>query len=344
MQGLSDEALLRALVALACILLAGRGMAELARRVGQPEVLGELVGGVVLGPSALGALFPGVYHAIFLDPLVGHGLSLLSWIGAILVLFIAGVEVDLRILRQNARPGSLAAAGAIITSIIAGTVCGRLFLGVVPPGGIFLGLVLSVTAVSVAAKILIEREALRRSYAQVILAAGVASEVVVWLLISVVVAFKAGDGAIGIVRSSSIVVAFFALMLTVGRRFTFWAMRRVADATQIVNAELSLVLLLALAAAALTEWLGFHALLGAFVFGVLLSPAPRATPALRERIQTLTLSFFAPIFFVLAGMRVNIFQLGSPAALIEIVLLLLAATIIKVGVGALGARLGGLRA
>ncbi len=343
MQGLSEEALLLTLVAVAVILIVGRGAAEVARRLGQPEVLGELLGGVLLGPSALGALLPGIYRTVFLNHTVSQGLSLLSWLGAILLLLIAGLEVDLPILRQNARPGMLAAAGAIIPSIAAGTIFARLFLNVVPPGGFFLGLVLSVTAVSVAAKLLIERDALRRSYAQVILAAGVASEVAVWLLISVVAAFKAGEGALGIVQSVIIVVAFFGLMMTLGRRFTYWAMRRTADLSQIVNGELSLVLVLTLVAAAITQWLGLHALLGAFVFGVLLSQAPRATEELRTRVQTLTISLFAPIFFVLAGMRVNIFQLGSPSAIGLIFLLLLAATVIKVGLGTLGARLGGLR-
>src|SRR5579875_2245586 len=125
MQGLSDEALLLTLVAVAVILLIGRGTAEVARRLGQPEVLGELIGGVILGPSALGAIFPGLYRAVFLNHTVGQGLSLLSWLGAILLLMIAGLEVDLRILRQNARPGSLAAVGAIIPSILAGFLFAR---------------------------------------------------------------------------------------------------------------------------------------------------------------------------------------------------------------------------
>jgi Kef-type K+ transport system membrane component KefB len=343
MQGLSEEALLLTLVAIAVILIIGRGTAEVARRLGQPEVLGELLGGVLLGPSVLGTLFPGPYHTLFLNGTVSQGLSLLSWLGAILLLFIAGWEVDLPILRQNAHSGMLAAAGAIIPSIAAGTIFARVFLKVMPPGGLFLGLVLSVTAVSVAAKLLIERDALRRSYAQVILAGGMVSEVVVWLLISVVAAFKAGEGVLGVVQSFVIVAAFFGLMMTLGRRFTFWAMRRTADLTQIANGELSLVLVLMLVAAAITEWLGLHALLGAFVFGVLLSQAPRATTELRTRVQTLTISLFAPIFFVLAGMRVNVFQLGSPAAIGLIFVLLLAATAIKVGMGTLGARLGGLR-
>lgn len=347
MQGLTESQLLFALVGIAAILVVGRGTAEVARRAGQPEVLGELLGGVILGPSLLGALFPGAYRALYLTPVVSTGLSLLSWVGAILLLLVAGMEVDLKILRTHARPGALAAAFAIIPSIVAGTVFAVLVLGKAPGQGIFLGLVLSVTAVSVAAKLLIERDALRRDYAQVIIAAGVASEVLVWLLIAVVSRLRTGTAVVSGLEATVFAVAFFVLMMTLGRRFTNWAMRRTADLGFIVNGELSLVIVLTFLSAAITQALNLHALLGAFVFGVLLSQAPRATVQLRERIQTLVVGFFAPIFFVLAGMRVNVFQLGGAGgiglALVAISLLFVVATAVKVGMATLGARLGGLR-
>ncbi len=342
MQSLSENQLLLALVAVATILLVGRGAAEVARRLRQPEVLGELLGGFLLGPSVFGALVPAAYRTLFLDRAVGDGLSLLSWIGAILLLLVAGLEVDLHILRAEARPGALAAAGAIVPSIVVGAFFARMALHASFTGGLFLGLVLSVTAVSVVAKILIERDALRRGYAQVALAAGVASEVLVWLLIAVVSALHGGSPILAGLRSAGLALLFFLAMMTLGKRFTFWAMRRMADLTHIVRGELSLVVLLAFLAAALTQGLGLHALLGAFVFGVLLSQAPRATLPLKERVQTLTVSLFAPIFFVLAGMRVDIFALGSASAIGALLLLFVVASLVKGGLGALGARLGGL--
>lgn len=340
---LGEHNLLVVLLAIGVVLVAGRGAAEIARRLRQPEVLGELLGGVLLGPSALGALFPDIYRALFLDQQVAISLSLLSWIGAILLLLIAGIEVDLGVLRVNARPGLFAAAFAIVPSIVAGILFGRLILGLPAPNGVFLGLVLSVTAVSVAAKILIERESLRRAYAQVILAAGIVSEVLVWLLISIVSALRSGSPVASGIRATIVVVLFFALMMTVGRSFTFWAMRRTSDLTSIVNGELTLVLVLTFLSAAVTQALGLHPLLGAFVFGVLLGRAPRATQQLKERVQTLTVGFFAPIFFVLAGMRVDILELGGPSVILAIVLLFVVATVVKVGFSALGAKLGTLR-
>ena len=332
--------MLFALLALIVILLAGRGSAQVARRFKQAEVLGELLGGFLIGPSVFGALFPSAFHALFQQAAVGAALSMLSWIGAILMLLIAGLEVDLQIVRQLAKPGGYTAAGAILTSLLAGTLFSSQVMGRPIFNSFFLGIVLSVTGVSVIAKILIERDSLRRGYAQVILAAGITSEVLVWPLISLVSSLHKRNGAAAGALAVLFLVLFFLVMFTLGRRFTFWAMRRVADLTSLVSGQLSLVIVLAFAAAAITEGLGLHALLGAFTFGVLLSQAPRTTTLLKENIQVLAVGFFAPVFFVLAGMRVDIFRLSSAASIGVLLLLFVVATLVKVTGGALSARIG----
>lgn len=343
MKGLSEHQLLLSILAIALMLVIGRGSAEIARRFRQAEVLGELLGGFLIGPSVLGAFFPGAYHSLFLEPDVGLALSLVSWIGAILILLIAGLEVDLKIVRQLAKPGGLTAIFAIVTSVIVGTLFSTFALGSSGLTAFFFGVVLSVTGVSVIAKILIERESLRRGYAQVILAAGVASEVAVWPVISVVASFRDGNPWMVGARSAAFVLLFFLFLMTLGRRFTYWAMRRTADLTQVLSGQLSLVLVLAFLSAAITLGLGLHPLLGAFVFGVVLSQAPRTTAALKESVQALAVGFFAPVFFVLAGMRVDIFRLRSSSAIGLVMLLLVVASVCKSGMAAIGARFGGMR-
>ncbi len=341
MNTFTEHELLGAFLAIAAVLLVTRGMAELSRRLRQPEVLGELLGGFLIGPSVFGALFRGPYATLFLNTKVSLSLTLLSWVGAILLLMIAGMEADLAILRQKAAPGLLAAAGALGASIGVGLFLGTRLFGRESTSAFFLGLVLSVTAVSVVAKLLIEREALRRDYAQVLLAAGIAGEILVWPLISIVssVQHKANPFTAGL-RATGLAILFFAFMFTLGRRFTYWAMRRVADVTAIPNGELSLVLILLCVSAATTTLLGLHPLLGAFVFGVLLGKAPRATVALKERIQALTIALFAPIFFGLAGMRVNLFNLRGASSIKGILILLVVAGLAKALFGFLGALLG----
>src|ERR671932_992774 len=289
MRGLSEQQLLLGLVDLALIVAFSRVAGVLARRLRQAEVLGQLFAGFVLGPSVLGVVLPTVYHTLFLNGAVSLVLSAFSWVGAILLLLLAGTEVDLRILRAEIRPGTLAAAGAIVPSLAAGTIFSWLALHRGAPYGFFLGIVLSVTAVSVAAKLLMEGDAMRRRYAQVIMAAGVASEVLVWVLVSVVAAVHSSSPVLAALRSAVYAVAFFLIMMTVGRRLTFWAMRRVADTPGLIQGQRWLSLVLALLAAALTQFLGLHVLLGAFVVGVLLSQTPRTDQPFVAGVQALTM-------------------------------------------------------
>jgi len=342
MHALSENQLLLVLVALGVILLCGRAAGELARRVHQPEVLGQLVAGFVLGPSVLGALAPVIYRTIFSEPPVGNGLSLFSWTGAILLLLLAGMEVDPAILRIQLKTGALTALGSIGASLVAGTLFAWLVLGQPPQSGIFLGIVLSVTAVTVTSTILLERGVMRRSYAQVMLVAGVSSEVLVWVFVSVISSAQGSSPLLAAAESVVSALGVFLFMLTFGRRFTFWAMRRVTDATHITRGPISFVLVLTFLAGALTHAMHLHPLLGAFIVGVLLRGAPRVSPPLAQSVQTMTLGLFGPVFFVLAGMRVDLTQLGGPSAIITIILLLIVASLVKIGFGGLGARLGGL--
>jgi Kef-type K+ transport system membrane component KefB/nucleotide-binding universal stress UspA family protein len=346
MQGLSEHQLLLMLLAIAVLLGAARGAGEAARRLHQPEVLGELFAGFVLGPSLLGTLAPWLYQSLFLSNAVGLGLSVCSWIGAVLLLLLAGFEVDLASFARQAKPGILASTGAIVPSLAVGLLFTALIGDQQGSSGFFFGIVLSVTAVSVVSKILIERAATRRDYAQILMACGITSEVLCWVLVSVVIAVIPAVGSLplplAIARSVLVTTGFFMLMLTFGRRLIFWSMRRVADATGIAWGRFSLVVVITFLAAALTQELGLHALLGAFVVGVLLRQAPRANEPLLRSVQTVTMALFAPLFFAEAGMRVDLSQLGGPGALTLVGLLLVISAGTKILFSTLGARLGGL--
>jgi Kef-type K+ transport system membrane component KefB/nucleotide-binding universal stress UspA family protein len=338
---LDEHQLIGFLVALAVVIVLARLLGELARRMGQPEVLGQLVAGVLLGPSVLGMLAPQVRSALFIDP--GLALSGVSWLGALLVLMVAGLEVDLGVLRAHLWPGLLAAGFAIVPSLVAGWVFAWLVFESSPGAAAFLGIVLSVTAISVVAALLIERGQTRREFAQVLLAGGITTELCGWVFVAVAAAAQHGSPLLAAGRALALAVGFFVAAVVLGRRLINRAMRMVADTAVSTAAPLSLVIVLTLGFAAVTEALGLHALLGAFVFGVLLFRAPRATPVLRERIRVVTFTVFAPVFFALAGAQVDLRQLINIRALTSVALLLAVATIVKTTLAAVGARLGGFR-
>lgn len=339
MQSIPEADLLLTLLALALMVALGRLAGDLARRLGQPEVLGQLFAGVLLGPSVFGLILPDPYRLVAHNSLVGATLSTFSWIGAILLLTLAGAEINTAALGRQLKPSLLAATGAIVPSLIAGALFARLVLGV---SGIFLGIVLAVTATGELTSILLERGELERRYAQVMLTAGMISEVVVWPLVSVASSAGRQPAWLALAIAAVTVLGFFLVALTVGRRFLHWNMRRVADLVPLRDGRLSLILTFTLFAAAVTQLLGLHVLLGAFVFGLLLRNAPRFDLLLRERIESVTVAFFGPIFFVFAGAEINLSQLRSLSALTAIVLLLVIATVVKVGFAGLGAWLGGL--
>ncbi len=343
MQGLTEHQLILTLVTLAVLLVVARAMGAVARRLNQPEVIGELVAGFLLGPSVLGRAWPAAEASLFREPAVVLALSAFSWVGAILLLLVAGFKVDLGMLKSELRAGSFAAVGAVVPSIAAGFVFGRLGLRLDPLAALLLGIVLSVTAVSVVARIFIEREQLRRRFAQVALAAGIASELLVWVLVAVASAARASSPLRAAVVTVLYAAAFFVLVATVGRRLVFRWMRLVTDEARIAHGPMSLVLALVLLAGAATAALGLHPLLGAFVLGVLLGQAPRARKPLMQGIHALTSSLFAPVFFALAGSRVDIGQLQTPGSWGAVAALLVVATLVKTALAGAGARLGAMR-
>lgn len=327
---------------LALLLLVGRAAGEVARRAGQPEVLGALAAGVLLGPSVLGAVWPSLQHALHTGEQNGTALAGVSNLAAVLLLLIAGLEVDLRLLRRELRPGLWVAAMAIVPSVLAGVLFGP-WLGVGDQrAALYLGVVLSVTAVSVVSVLLIEAGENRRRYAQVILAGGVATEVACWVLVSAA-ASKSGSPLLSGARSLLLAAAVFVSAYAVGARVVPAVMRFAADRSRIADAPVTAVVVLTLAAGTGTAALGLHPLLGAFIVGILLSRSPRTNTALLTRIQSLTLGVFAPIFFVLAGSRVDLSQIINRTAALQMLALLAVATLVKVLPVALGARLGGLR-
>lgn len=348
---LTSADLLRFLVEFLLLLLFARGLGELARRLNQPQVIGELLAGVVLGPSLFGGLLPGLFALVFpargVQPLL---LQLLAQFGVILLLLQSGIEVDLDLVRRQAKPALLVALGGVLVPFL----CGYGLATVLPAALVahaqarpvfvlFVATAMSISAIPVIVKILLDMDLMRRDVGQLTLAAGVINDATGWFLLALV-AGAATARALplsGLALSIFGTLAFAAFCFTVGYRLIRALVHWVDDHFGGESATLSCVLVVGLAGAAVTQALHIEAFLGAFLIGVQLSRIPRVTRAARRQLEAMTLGVFAPVFFAVAGLKVNLPQLLTPSLLAVLAAVIAVACVGKFAGTYFGARLAG---
>lgn len=343
-----------ALVAqVAVLLVAARGFGELAQRLGQPPVVGELLAGIILGPSLLSGIFPEVGAWIIPQTEVqGYLLELVAMMGIMFLLIITGLETDLALIAQHARTALGVSWGGITTSFSSGFLLGLWLpdsLLVDPERRIVLALfvatAMSISAIPVIAKVLIDMDLIRRDIGQTILAAGMNDDTVGWILLGVVASLVGAGGVstLGVARTVASVLAFLLVSFTVGR----WLVKKALDLVQdeLVSRDrlLTLVVVLAFAWGAVTQALGLEPVLGAFVMGVLFGQMRRFPEDVHDRLESIALGIFAPIFFAVAGLKVNVAGLLQPVPAAIALLVILFATVGKVAGTYAGARLVGRR-
>ena len=349
MPHLSEAQIFRFLVELTLLLLVSRTMGDLMKRLGQAPVIGELLAGVIVGPSVLGSLAPGAFSALFGgDPMSLHLLEAFAWTGAILLLLYIGLETDLDSLRGQGR----AAASVSVCGMVIPFICG-IVLGLSLPAqylaapdqrfifALFIGVAIAISAVPVIAKILIELGLMRRELGMLILAAGLIDDTTGWLLLSLVAGLASGRAvsaaSFGLVLAEA--GAFIAFCYFAGVRIAAWLVRWVDDRGAAEHGKFSAMILVAFACAIVTQAIGLHAVFGAFVAGLMLSRAPRVRARDRAEIEAVTMGLMAPVFFAYSGLQANLTALESPFVPLIVLGVACAA---KIGGAFAGGRLGGL--
>ena len=349
MSHLSEAQILRFLVQLTLLLLVSRTLGDLMKRLGQAPVIGELLAGVVVGPSVLGNLAPGVFAALLGgDPMSRHLLEAFAWTGAILLLLYIGLETDLDLLRGQGRPAACVSVCGMVIPFGAGLV-----LGVMLPAqylaapnqrlifALFMGVAIAISAVPVIAKILIELGLMRRELGMLILAAGLIDDTTGWLLLSLVAGLASGralsPASVGLLLAEA--AAFIAFCYFIGVRLVIWLMRWVDDRGAAEHGKFSAMVLVAFVCAIVTQAIGLHAVFGAFVAGLMMSRAPRVRTRDRAEIEAVTMGLMAPVFFAYSGLQANLSALGSPY--VPLIVLGVACTA-KISGALLGGKLGGL--
>ncbi|MEH1966712.1 cation:proton antiporter domain-containing protein [Nostoc sp.] len=349
---LGHHELLLVLVQLSLLLLVARGLGELMRRINLPPVVGELLAGVLLGPSLFGLLLPDLQAHIFpKSQEQSNLLSVISWLGVLFLLIVTGLETDLKLILRKGKTALLISLGGIIIPFITGFGLGWLlpdsFLADPEKRlvfSLFIATAMSISAVPVIAKVLMDLNLIRRDIGQVTLAAGMTDDTIGWILLSVVSGLaSSGKFDFGtIFHSVSAAVLFLAIAFTIGRTIVDQILRWVDDYVGGIAASMSVVLILSLSAAALTHALGLEAALGAFVLGILAGQSRRFSNEAGHMLEVFTASFLAPIFFASAGLKVNLLALLVPQTLIFGLIVLVVACVGKFTGAYLGSRVGGL--
>ncbi|MFZ2157416.1 MAG: cation:proton antiporter [Bradyrhizobium sp.] len=340
------------IVQIMLLLTVGRGLGEIMQRIGQPSVIGELLAGLLLGPSLFGWLWPAAQSAIF--PPAPEQKALLEGIaqmGVLLLLLLTGMETDLKLVRKVGRAAIAISIAGIVVPFVCGFALGQFLPESLLPhpearlvASLFMGTALSISSVKIVAVVVREMNFMRRDVGQIIVATAVIDDTIGWIIIAVIFSL-ASRGSLDIIAVAQAVIGtmvFLAISFTIGRRLVFQLIRWANDNLVSSAAVITVILLLMSGMALITHLIGVHTVLGAFVAGVLVGESPILTRQIDERLRGLISSLFMPVFFGLAGLSADLTVLKDPNLLLLTAALILIASIGKFGGAFVGGALGGL--
>ncbi len=342
-----QDPLARLFTQLILIVIVARLCGALARKLGQPAVIGEMFAGIFLGPSLLGWVWPDAFGFFFPQPSLGT-LRMLSQIGICLFMFVVGMELDLHHLKHEAHTVVLVSKVSILFPYLLGVAASLwLFPAFGVPGvkflpfALFIGISMSITAFPVLARILEERGLTKTALGTTAIACAAANDVIAWCVLALVVAIAKAGNLASTFLSMVLVVLFVAVMLMwVRPRLARWVVRSGgADATG--KGLMAGIIVLLFASALFTDVIGIHALFGAFLAGVIMPQHGKIREVLKERLEYFSSVFLLPLFFVFTGLRTQVGLLNEPSGWITCVALIALATIGKLGGTMITARLTG---
>jgi Kef-type K+ transport system membrane component KefB len=329
--------LLQLVLVLAILIGAAKVFGALSARLGQPAVLGELLAGLLLGPSVVNLLNLPVFTSGHLETTVIE----IAELGVLFLMFIAGLEIDLDELRRAGTIATVAGVMGVIVPLLLGF--GAALAFAFPPGqALFIGVLLTATSVSISAQTLLELGKLRTRVGAALLGAAVIDDVLVIILLSVVVAALtgAGSGVLGLLFTIGRMALFLLAATLLGARLVPWLadrVERVRISQPLLSAAVVTMLLLAWGAEALG---GVAAITGAFLAGILFART-RHGHEISERLNGLAYAFLVPVFFTSIGLRTDVTLLSGNLVWLTLVICVVAVVSKIIGCG-LGARLAGM--
>jgi Kef-type K+ transport system membrane component KefB len=341
--GGSSDVVLHVLLALAAVIVLGRLLGAAVQRIGQPPVIGEVLAGIVLGPSLLGQVSPAA-AAYVLPPSVAPYLSIVAQLGIILYMFLVGLELNGELLRRRAQTTVATSHASIVAPFVLGSALAlylypRVSTSDVPftSFALFMGVAMSITAFPVLARILTDRGMSKTELGAIALTCAAADDVTAWCLLALVVGVAQARVQDALVVSG-LALSFIAIMFFCVRPMVLRLLVRRDGQSGGAATAFAGLLVSALAA----EWIGIHAVFGAFLFGAVIPHDSRIARQLTERLQDLVTVLFLPAFFAFTGMRTEIGLLTGAGAWRMCGLIIIVATAGKFGGTVAAARLTGM--
>jgi Kef-type K+ transport system membrane component KefB len=329
--------LVTALLAVAVVITVAQLLGQLAERLGQPRVLGDIVGGILLGPSLLGSLAPQLSGWLF-SPAVRTQLSLLGQLGLVLFMFLVGLELNPRLLQGRIPLASRITAVGVVLPLLLGLALANRFEAWQPDllpgdhsvaGALFMGTAMAITAFPVLARILAERNLMGQSVGALAITAAALDDVVGWTLLAAVVAFsRSGSplGALPTLFGTALYATVLLLATAPLRRWMERCHRRGEAPGELLQ---SIVFSGALLSGVVTELIGVHVIFGAFLWGLAMPRSEALHRWLALRLETVVLRLLLPLFFAISGLSTRIGSLNTPRLWLAAALVLLVAVVGK---------------
>src|SRR5436305_3164330 len=317
------------------LIVAGRLLGEVMLRLGQPAVMGQLIAVILLGPSVLGALWPEAQQFLFPKSLEQKAmLDGIAQFGILLLLLLAGMETELSLVRGVRRAAFSASLSGIVLPFACGMLLGHFLPDSLLPDpdkrlitSLFLGTALAISSVKIVATVVRDMGFLRRNVGQVILASAIVDDTIGWIIIAITFGLAGQENFswLSVFGNVAGTLLFLAFSFTLGRRLVFKIIQLSNDYFRGEGAVIAAILVVMGLFALITQLIGVHRVLGAFVAGILVGESPILTEEIDRQLRGIVAALFMPVFFGLAGLSADLTVLkDSQLALLTLGLIAIA--------------------
>lgn len=345
--GHDADVMLHILVALAVIIAVARAGGMLFRFLGQPAVVGEIVSGIMLGPSLLGRVWPAAF-AYILPPTVAPFLDVLAQLGIILYMFLVGLELDQGMVAKRGETAVAISHASIVTPFLLGSLLALVLYPQVAAAGIpftgfslFIGVSMSVTAFPVLSRILTDLGINKTPLGITALTCAAVDDVTAWCLLAVVVGVVEAHGT-GSLITAAMAIAYIAFMIVLVRPTVARLTVHQENAGRLTQGMMAIVFVLLMLSALATDLIGIHAMFGAFALGAIIPSDSKLAHDMTDRLEDVLVVLLLPTFFALTGLRTRIGLVSGTEAWMLCGLTIAVASIGKFGGSFVAARLTGL--